>query len=59
MKEYRKHPEEFDEFCDLIQEYLIDATKEYYSGFIGAIRKLFRRKSKTDYTLIPLEKKID
>ncbi len=47
--------EEFEGFINIIDEFLIMAHKEYYSGFLGSLRSLsakFRRRGHRKYTKI-------
>ncbi len=43
-QEFQQFPEEFERSFGIILDYIYDAEKEYYSGFIGMIRGIFRKK---------------
>ena len=39
-QESKQHPDEYEESFLIIQDFILEAEKEYYSGFFGMFRKL-------------------
>ncbi len=46
QEEIEKCPDEFEKSFQIVQNFCDEAAKEYYSGFLGKLRSLFRGRKK-------------